>query len=155
MVRALLATVLLAAPAAAADYVKLVHVKTGKVLAPEAESDEAATKIVVAKDGDGEALQWRVEKDGEFVKLVNRKSGKVLDVFEASKDEGTPIIIWDDKSEDNDNQRWSWAGKGAERQIVSKHSGLVLDVTADGKVVQKMSDEKAKGQFWKVVEVKK
>ena len=98
---------------------------------------------------------WKVEKDGEFLKLVHVKSGKVLDVNGDSKDEGAPIILWDDKPEGYDNQRWAWAGDGKERRLKSKSSELVLDVDDEGKVVQKKSGEKAKGQLWKVVEVEK
>lgn len=150
------ACALLGGSAPAADtFVKIVHVETGKVLAVADNSEEAGARAVLAKDGDAEALQWKVVKDGEFLKVVNRKSGKVLDVYEDSKDEGTQIIVWDEKDEGTDNQRWSWAGDGKERRLKSKSSGLVLDVAADGKVVQKKSDDKAKTQLWKVEEVKK
>lgn len=145
-----------AASAAAADakYVKLVHADTNKVLAVADDSDEAGARAVLAKDEKGEARQWQLEKDGDHYKLINRKSGKVLDVFEDSKDEGAPIIQWDDKAEGNDNQRWAWQGEGKERRLKSKSSGLVLDVDDEGKIVQRKADPKAKGQLWRVVEVK-
>jgi Ricin-type beta-trefoil lectin domain-like len=147
---------LIAPPADAADapYVKLVHVDTGKVLAVADDSDEPAARAVLAKDEANEARQWKLEKDGDHYKLVNRKSGKVLDVFEESTEEGAPIIIWDDKAEGNDNQRWSWEGEGKARRLKAKSSGLVLDVDAEGKVVQRKADDKAKGQLWRVAEVK-
>jgi hypothetical protein len=85
---------------------------------------------------------------------VNRKSGKVLDVNNASKDEDGEIIQWEEKTDDNDNQRWSWEGKGDDRRLKSKDSKLVLDVTAEGKVIQKKPDEKTATQLWKIVEVK-
>jgi hypothetical protein len=140
--------------AAEPKYVKLVHVDTGKVLAVAEDSDEAGARAVLAKDEAGEARQWKLEKDGDHYKVVNRKSGKVLDVFEESTDEGTPIIIWDDKAEGNDNQRWSWEGEGQARRLKSKSSGLVLDVDGEGKVVQRKADDKARGQLWRVTEVK-
>jgi hypothetical protein len=153
---AIAAATLLAAPAVAQDkYVKLVHVETGKVLAVADNSEEAGARAVLAKDGDAEALQWKIEKDGNFLKLVNRKSGKVLDVFEDSKDEGVQIIIWDEKDEGTDNQRWSWVGEGKERRLKSKSSELVLDIDADGKLIQKKADDKSKKQLWRVEEVKK
>jgi hypothetical protein len=148
---------LIAGPAAPQDgkFVRLVHADTGKVLAVADDSDEAGAQTVLAKeDAKNEAQQWKLEKDGTFYKLVNRKSGKVLDVFEESTEEGTKIIIWDDKSEGNDNQRWAWVGNGDLRRLKSKSSELVLDVDPDGKVIQRKADEKAKGQLWKVVEVK-
>jgi hypothetical protein len=151
------ACLLLTAPlAGAADtkYVKLVHVATGKVLAVDDDSEEAGAKAVLARDEGGQARQWALEKDGDHYKVVNRKSGKVLDVFEESTEEGTPIIIWDDKAEGNDNQRWSWEGEGKERRLKSKSSGLVLDVDGDGKVVQRKADDKARAQLWRVSEVK-
>jgi hypothetical protein len=146
-----------AAPRAAAQdarYVKLVHVDTGKVLAVVDDSDEAGARATLAKDGEAKALQWQLAKDGDHYKLVNRKSSKVLDVFEESQDEGAPIIQWDDKPEGNDNQRWSWEGDGKDRRLRSKSSGLVLDVDAEGKIIQRKADEKAKSQLWRVVEAK-
>ena len=159
MTRFLLAALfgLTAAFASAADakLVKIVHVETGKVLAIEENSDDAAAKAVLAKDGDGDGLQWTIEKDGEHLKLTNKKSGKVLDVNEDSKDEEASIIQFDAKDEGTDNQRWSWDGKGDEKRLKSKSSKMVVVPDADGKLIQKKADEKAKGQLWKVVEVKK
>jgi hypothetical protein len=154
---ALAACALLAGPAAAdeAKYFKIVHVESGKVLGVADNSEEAGARAVLAKDGDGEALQWKVEKDGEFIKIMNRKSGKVLDVNEDSKDEGAAIIIWDDKTEGTDNQRWSWVGDGKEKRLKGKSSELVVDIDADGKLTQKKSDKDAKKQLWRVEEVKK
>jgi hypothetical protein len=147
---------LLAVPAVAAgaEYVKLVQADTGKVLAVADNSDEAGAKAVVAKDDGSKGQQWKFEKDGNHYKLVNRKSGKVLDVEMESTEEGGAIIQWDDKLDGNDNQRWSWVGDGKERRLKSKSSGLVLDVGDEGAVVQRKADDKAKGQLWKVVEVK-
>jgi hypothetical protein len=155
---ALAGCALLAAPAGAADdtkYFKLVHAGTNKVLAIADNSDEAGARAVLARDDGSEGQQWKLEKDGEHYKLVNRKTGKVLDVYEDSKDEGTQIIQWDDKSEGYDNQRWAWVGDGKDRRLKSKSSELVLDVDEDGKLIQKKADDKAKGQLWRAVEVKK
>ena len=151
------ACILFATPwAAAADtkYVKLVHVDTGKVLGVVDDSDEAGAQTALVKDEKGEARQWKLEKDGQHYKLVNRKSGKVLDVFGESTEEGAQIIQWDDKAEGNDNQRWEWEGDGTERRLKSKSSALVLDVDDDGKIVQRKADGKAKGQLWRVVDIK-
>ena len=137
-----------------AKYVKIVNVDTGKVLAVTDDSEDAGARAVLAKDEANKARQWQLVKDGEHLKIVNRKTGKVLDVNENSKDEGAEIIQWDEKTEDNDNQRWSWDGTGDERRLKSKSSGMVLDVNEDGRVVQKKADQKAKGQLWKVVDVK-
>lgn len=160
MFRALFATALLAAPAAAQDdkaakFVKVVHVETGKVMAVENDSNENEARVVLAADDPKvEARQWKVEKVGEHLKITNRASGKVLDVNDASTEEGAAIIQWDDKTDDFDNQRWSWVGDGTERRLKSKSSGHVLDL--DGvKVTQKKADDKAKAQLWKVVEVGK
>ena len=83
----------------------------------------------------------------------NRKTGQVLDVSDESKDVGAPVIQWEDNG--FDNQRWSWVGKGAERRLKSKSSGLVADTDKDGKLVQRKADEAAKTQLWKVVPVGK
>jgi hypothetical protein len=156
LLAALVAGVLFAAPASAQDakFVKLVHADTGKVLAVADNSDDAGARVVVAKDDDRPAHQWRFEKDGEHYKIVNRKSGKVLDVEGESQEEGGSIIQWDDKAEGYDNQRWSWDGTGKDRRLKSKSSGLVLDVDGDGQAIQKKADANAKGQLWRVVEVK-
>ena len=156
MILACAACGLLARPAAAADakYVKLVNVNTGKVLAVADNSDEAGAKAVLAKDDGGKGQQWKLEKDGDHYKVVNRKSGKVLDVEGESMEEGGGIIVWDDKSEGNDNQRWSWDGKNKDRRMKSKSSSLVLDVGDEGAVVQRKADAKSKAQLWRVVEVK-
>ena len=158
MSRTLLAVVacaLFAAPALAADakYVKLVHADTGKVLAVADNSDEAGAKAVLAKDDGSKGQQWKLEKDGDYYKVVNRKSGKVLDVEGESTEEGGAIIQWDDKSEGNDNQRWSWEGKDKDRRLKSKASSLVLDVGDGDAIVQRKADDKAKGQLWRMVEV--
>ena len=157
MPRLLLAVVaaLFAGPAAAQDkYVKLVQADTGKVLTVADESDEPGARAVVARENASHAQHWKLEKDGSFYKLVNRKTGKVLDVSGDSTEEGGEIIQWDDKSEGAYNQRWIWLGDGPQRRLQSKSSRLVLDVDDEGKVVQKKADDGAKGQFWKVVEVK-
>jgi hypothetical protein len=149
---------LLAAPPAAAQgaqYVKLVHAQTGKVLAVADDSDQAEARAVLARDDGSAARQWTLAKDGGHYKVVNRKSGKVLDVYGDSRDEGADIIQWDEKAEDNDNQRWSWDGAGQDRRLRAKSSGLVLDVEEGGRLVQRKADAKAAGQLWRVVEVSK
>jgi hypothetical protein len=140
----------------AEPVVKIVHVDSGKVLGVADDSEEAGGKCLLAKDEEGkEARLWRVVKDGDWLKLVSVKSGKVLDVNGDSTDEGADLIIWDDKGEEGtDNQRFQWDGKGDERRLKAKHSGLVLDVTGEGAVVQNKADDKNKKQEWKVVEVK-
>jgi hypothetical protein len=137
-----------------AKYVKLVNGEDGKVLAVKDNSEEAGAKVVLAKDDDSEAQQWKLEKDGDYYKIVHRKSGKVLDVERESTQEGGAIIIWDDKAENNDNQRWSWVGDGKKRRLKSKSSGLVLDVGDEKTVVQRSTADNAKEQLWEVVEVK-
>ena len=152
----LAACALFTAPVAADDkFVRIVNVESGKVLAVKGNSEEASARAVLAKlEDDNKAQQWKLEKDGTHLKLVNRKSGKVLDVNDDSKEEGGDIIIWDDKTEGTDNQRWAWVGDAKERQIKSKSSGLVLDVDGEGQLIQKKADEKSKKQLWRVEEVK-
>src|SRR6266567_3757383 len=91
--------------------------------------------------------------EDKYVKLVHADSGKVLDVEGDSRDEGGGIIQWDDKAEDHDNQRWSLSGEEKARRLMAKSSGLVLDVGDEGAIVQKKSDDAAKGQVWRVVAV--
>jgi hypothetical protein len=139
----------------AAKYFKLIQVDSGKVLGVAENSEEAGARAVVAKEEEGNLTQqWKLEKDGDSYKITNRKSGKVLDVNEDSSDEDAAIIQWDEKTEDNNNQRWMWVGEGKERRLKGKSSGLMVDVDGEGKLVQKKLDEKSKGQLWKLVEVK-
>lgn len=156
LVSALTFCAVFASSATADDkYVRLVNVETGKVLSVKDDSVECETPAVLAKlDADNKAQQWKFEKDGDFLKLVNRKSGKVLDVNDDSKEEGGRIIIWEDKTDGVENQRWSWVGEGKERQLKSKSSGLVLDVDGEGQIIQKKADEKSKKQLWRIEEVK-
>lgn len=145
-----------ALPAAAEDnFYRLRHVESGKVLGVDGDSEDSGARAALVKEGDSQTQQWKLVKDGEFLKIVNRKSGKVLDVNEDSKDEGAGIIVYDEKTEGFDNQRWSWAGDGTAKRLKSKSSGLVLEADAEGKLVQKKADEKAKGQTWELVEVTK
>jgi tetratricopeptide (TPR) repeat protein len=151
-----------------AKYVKLVHEKTGKVLAiarisaqpalanalrVEDASQAALTRGVLAVDDGCKAQQWKFEQDGNYYKIVNRKSGKVLDVQRNRTEPGVAIIEYDD--EDQDNQRWSWEGSGKVGRLRSKSSTLVLDVRDDGAVIQRKADEKAKAQLWRVVAIEK
>ncbi len=159
MVRLVLVAVLtciLAAPADAADakYVKIIHVKTGKVLAVDKDSDEAGARAVLAEDNNSKARQWKLEKEGDYYKIINRQSGKVLDVFEEANEAGAPIIVWDSRSQKNDNQLWIWQGSGAERRLKPKSNSLVLDVDDEGRLIQQKSNDKAKSQLWRTVEVK-
>ncbi len=155
---AAIACAAMASPASARDddkFFRLVQPGTGKVLSIAEDSEEAGAQAVVAKpDSKNLGQQWKLDKDNGFYKITNRKTGKVLDVYENSNDEGTQIIQWDEKGDDNDNQRWSWVGDGAERRLKSKSSGLVLDVNSEGKVVQQKADEKNKAQLWKLEPVK-
>jgi hypothetical protein len=145
---------LAAASFAEEKFVKLVHSSSGKVLSVADNSEEAGAKATVAKDDGTKSQQWKLEKDGDHYKIVNRKSGKVLDVESESLEDGGSIIQWDDKAEGNNNQRWSWEGSDKERRLKSKSSSLVLDVADDATVIQKKADDKAKGQLWRVEEVK-
>ena len=139
-----------------AKHVKLVHVATGQVLAVEHDSADAEARIVLAEDQENKARQWIFWQDGDAFMVANRQSGKVLDVSQKSADDGAPIIQYDKKTEDNDNQRWSWLGKeeGPEkgRRLQVNSSGLVLDVDGQGKAIQRKADEKAKSQLWHVME---
>ena len=65
---------------------------------------------------------------------------------------GAPIIVWEQKPQDFDNQRWTWQGEGKDRRLQVKSSGFVLDVD-DDKLVQQKTNEKSKSQLWRVVEV--
>jgi hypothetical protein len=146
---------LLAASAAIADskYVKILHVKTGKILAVDRDSEEPAARAILSKDDNSKARQWKLEKDGDYYKVVNRSSGRVLDVFEASEEDGAPIIIWKDKMEQTDNQRWSWEGNGKDRRLRTKRFNFVLGVDDEGKLIQQKTNAKDESQLWRVVKV--
>lgn len=136
-------------------WIRIVHKESGKVLGIHEDNPNAGGKTVLVKEDSSEFQQWKIEKAGEYLKIINRKTGLVLDVHEASNDENASIIQWDDKAEENDNQRWSWDGDGKSRRLKAKGSGLVLDISDNDMVIQKKADEKSKTQLWDVVEVKK
>jgi hypothetical protein len=143
---------------------------------------KAGTTTGVAKTEAGKpsaaalkAQQWKLEKDDAGYKLINRKSDMAVDVPAYTEEEDAQIIIYGLKEgpDDIDNQRWIIVAatppksdtKADEKatttepaakpqRIRSKSSGLVLDVDSAGYVVQKRTDEKAKGQLWLIVEVK-
>jgi galactan endo-1,6-beta-galactosidase len=140
----------------AAEYVKIVHVETGKVLSVADDSEEDSAEIVLAAEGESQSQQWEIVKDGDYLKIVNRKSGKVLDVSGDSKDEDGQIIQYGSKEDGADNQRWSWDGKEKEKgnRLKSKSSELVLVANGDGKIVQKKLDAESKAQLWTVKKVK-
>ena len=159
MARLILATLtacILAAPVAAADAkcVKIIHVKTGKVLAVDKDSDESGARAVLAKDDNSKARQWKLKNDGDYFELINRQSGKVLDAFEEAHEVGTPIIVWDEKTEGMANQRWAWQGSGKERRLKTKLDNLVLDIEDADKLILQKPDDKAESQLWRIVEVK-
>jgi hypothetical protein len=173
---------------AASKNVKIVNVASGKVLsvADSSMDDEAAIVLVedkpvkdskdTAQLKKAKAATWKLEKDGDHWKVKNGNSGKVLDVTGFSSDEGVMIIQYDDKAEENDNQRWEWveikadgakpadAAKadapkaddkaGPTGRIKSKSSSLVLDADSDGTIVQRSSSPKSKSQIWQIVDIK-
>jgi hypothetical protein len=157
------------ARAAEARYIKLINAGNGKVLAVEDDSYSAGSHAIAAKEKDttdkqAKAQQWRLEKDGDHYKLANRQSDLVLDVESESLDDGGSIIVWDDKAEGADNQRWSLdlasvtkpgaiAATDPGQRIKSKSSGLVLDVDNDGQIIQRAANQNSKTQLWRVVVV--
>jgi WD40 repeat protein len=133
--------------------VKLVQASTGKVLAaPDTPGLSAAT--LQANDDKDEAQQWQLVADGPHFKVVSLKNRGVLDVALKSKNEGAEIFVFFDHPVDNDHQRWRWEGTGPQRRLVSKLSGLVVDVSEGGKAIQKKADPASRSQLWKAVEVK-
>ena len=123
----------------ASQTVKIVNVGTSKILGLQDDGVDDSTPACMMKDESNPARRWTIEKDGNFLKITNCKSDKALDVSGDSLDEEGGIIIWPAKSSEdgNDNQRWSWDGEGKERRLKSKSSGLVLDVSSDGSIVQR------------------
>jgi serine/threonine protein kinase len=144
-------------PAAASPawYVKVVHVETGKVIGVAGNPNTLRAPVLLADDSGNPVQEWQIERDGDYAKLINRESKLVMDVSESSKEPGAMIHLWRDKSRDNDNQRWVWEGDQTTGRLKSKHSGLVLDVTASGVVVQRAADPNSKTQLWMLVEAVK
>jgi len=77
-----------------------------------------------------------------YIQCVN--SGKYLDVLRASKSKGTAVIIYEFNGAKN--QQWTFK-KG---RIVSKHSGLVLDISGGGETgeIITWSDSGSDNQKW-------
>jgi hypothetical protein len=143
-------------------YVKLVNVDTGKILAVENDSGARESRAVLSDDCDKPSRQWKLETDSGFFKLANRENGLVVDVAYESLEDGSIVIVWDDKPDLDDNQRWKWepaiepvdrAALQTGHRLKSKFSGLVLDVDGLGGLIQSQVDEKAKSQLWRVIEI--
>jgi hypothetical protein len=132
-----------------AGLVKVVHVESGKLLTA------AGGQLHLAPDTGAETQQWLLDPSDGYFKLEDPRSGKVLDVLQNLLDEGAPVGLHGSKSRNDNNQLWSWDSSGEERRLVSRLSGLVLDVDGQGQTVQNKPDEKARGQLWRVVEVGK
>ncbi|KAF8944696.1 hypothetical protein BGZ46_006209 [Entomortierella lignicola] len=64
---------------------------------------------------------------GEF-KIQLRYTDLVFDVREGSKDEGADIILWTERDDDDENQKWIHE----DGQLRNKKSGLVLTATELG-----------------------
>ncbi|KAG0200826.1 hypothetical protein BGX28_006212 [Mortierella sp. GBA30] len=62
--------------------------------------------------------------EGQDFSIALRDTDLVLDVAGASTEAGTGIIVWNQKQEDNANQRWYYENK----QLKNKHTGLVLSI---------------------------
>ncbi|KAF9347542.1 hypothetical protein BGX26_000985 [Mortierella sp. AD094] len=60
---------------------------------------------------------------GEF-SIGLRDTQLVLDVHEGSLDPGTAIIVWNSRTENNDNQKWTYV----DGRLRNKKTGLVLSV---------------------------
>ena len=134
---------------------KIVNVGTGKILGVQDDGEEDQTPACLMKDESNRcpALDHRKGRQlSENHQSQKWQSAGRFGRFARWKKAG--IIIWPAKSSEdgNDNQRWSWDGDGKERRLKSKSSGLVLDVSTDGTLVQRHADAKSKSQLWRVVE---
>ncbi|KAG0083663.1 hypothetical protein BGZ93_001671 [Podila epicladia] len=62
--------------------------------------------------------------EGREFLIALRDTDLVLDVQGASTEPGTPIILWANKHQENDNQKWYYENQ----QLRNKQTGLILSV---------------------------
>ena len=93
-------------------------------------SSHANSSVVQMEQRDWDDSQkWvvRTDKNG-YQTIENLAWGTVMDVDGELKTPGTDIICYQEKATKNNNQKWRITPSGEGYKIVSKNSGLVLDV---------------------------
>ncbi|MFF5077560.1 RICIN domain-containing protein [Actinoplanes sp. NPDC000266] len=158
---ALLAGVVLAAPAASAATIDtntwyvLVNRNSGKALDVYNLATNDGARITQWTRNDGNQQQWQfVDSGGGNYRLKSRLSGKVLDVSNNSAADGAAIVQWTDNN--TTNQQFQLADSdGGHVRLINRNSGKALEVqgasTADGGNIVQYADWNGANQQWQLV----
>ena len=103
---------------------------SGKYLDATPSSSHANSRVVQMDQSDlDDSQKWLVSTDKNgYQTIKNLAWGTVVDVEGELTTPGTDIICYQEKTTKNNNQKWKIVPSGAGYKIVSKSSGLVLDV---------------------------
>ena len=76
------------------------------VLTVESREDGSQEVFAMIKHG-GNSQQWKFLDNGDgYSYIVSKANNNVLDVSDSSQDDGANIIVYPQKSYDQDNQLW-------------------------------------------------
>jgi hypothetical protein len=88
-----------------------------------------------------------------YVKLVHVDTGKVLAIADDSEDAGASAVLARDDG--SPSHQWRFDKHGEYLKVINrKLSTLVLDVGNDDAIVQRIANQNAKGQLWRMLEIK-
>jgi hypothetical protein len=168
--RAALATVLVAAAAAALDtgaasaatvdtnasYV-LVNRNSGKAMDVAGASTADGAAVHQWSRHDRANQQWQfVDSGGGYYRLKSKNSGKVLEVANWSTADGGRVQQWTDNNGTNQQFRLADSDGGYVR-LLNRNSGKAVEVTglstADGSAVVQYGDWNGSNQQWQLVRV--
>lgn len=88
------------------DYFFIRNEQNGMVLTVESREDGSQEVFAMIKHG-GNSQQWKFLDNGDgYSYVVSKANNNVLDVSDSSQDDGANIIVYPQKSYDQDNQLW-------------------------------------------------
>ncbi|MCL2934503.1 MAG: Dyp-type peroxidase [Trichodesmium sp. MAG_R03] len=88
------------------DYFFIRNKENGLVLTVESREDGSQEVFAMIKHG-GNSQQWKFLDNGDgYSYIVSKANNNVLDVSDSSQDDGANIIVYPQKSYDQDNQLW-------------------------------------------------
>lgn len=88
------------------DYFFIRNEQNGMVLTVESREDGSQEVFAMIKHG-GNSQQWKFLDNGDgYSYIVSKANNNVLDVSDSSQDDGANIIVYPQKSYDQDNQLW-------------------------------------------------
>jgi len=87
-------------------YCFIRNKQSGLVLTVESVTGDVQNVYATIKHG-GDAQLWKMIDNGQgYYHIVSKTNNKVLDVTASSQDEGANVIVFSQKTSDQDNQLW-------------------------------------------------